>query len=74
LSVVKFMSDRIMVMNRGKIEEIGPAEQIYREPATDYTRQLIASIPTGTLERIQQQQERRRVSQVSVISDPWSVN
>ena len=74
LSVVKFMSDRIMVMNRGKIEEIGPAEQIYREPATDYTRQLIASIPTGTLERIQQQQERRRTSEVSVISDPWSVN
>ncbi len=74
LSVVKFMSDRIMVMNRGQIEEIGPAESIYREPETDYTRQLIASIPTGTLERIQQQQERRSVSEVSAISDPWSVN
>ncbi len=74
LSVVKFMSDRIMVMNRGKIEEIGPAEKIYREPTTDYTRQLIASIPTGTLERIQHQQERRRVSQLSALSDPWSAN
>lgn len=74
LSVVKFMSDRIMVMNRGKIEEMGPAEKIYREPTKDYTRQLIASIPTGTLERIQKQQERRRTSEVSVISDPWSVN
>jgi peptide/nickel transport system ATP-binding protein len=47
LSVVKFMSDRIMVMNRGKIEEIAPAEQIYRQPQSDYTRQLISSIPTG---------------------------
>lgn len=75
LSVVKFMSDRIMVMNQGKIEEIGPAEKIYREPEKDYTRQLIASIPTGTLERIQQQQERRRASELSsAVGDPWSLN
>jgi peptide/nickel transport system ATP-binding protein len=47
LSVVKFMSDRIIVMNRGKIEEIDSAEAIYRQPKTEYTRKLIASIPTG---------------------------
>ncbi|NEQ21920.1 MAG: ABC transporter ATP-binding protein [Microcoleus sp. SIO2G3] len=75
LSVVKFMSDRIMVMNRGKIEEIGSPENIYRKPEKDYTRQLIASIPTGSLERIQQQQEGRRMAaQLSTISDPWAVN
>ena len=45
LSVVKFMSDRIMVMNQGKIEEIGAADRVYREPEREYTRQLIASIP-----------------------------
>ncbi|MBP0021833.1 MAG: ABC transporter ATP-binding protein [Cyanobacteria bacterium SBLK] len=49
LSVVKFMSDRIMVMNRGKIEEIDKADEIYENPKTDYTRQLIASIPQGDL-------------------------
>ena len=49
LSVVKFMSDRIIVMNQGRIEEIGTAEEIYRYPKTDYTRKLIASIPTGDL-------------------------
>ncbi|MEB3341772.1 ABC transporter ATP-binding protein [Okeania sp.] len=49
LSVVKFMSDRIMVMNQGKIEEIGLAEQVYNQPQREYTRQLIASIPTGNL-------------------------
>ena len=59
LSVVKFMSDRIIVMNQGKIEEIGSAEALYREPEKEYTRQLIASIPTGSLERIQQQQAGR---------------
>lgn len=47
LSVVKFMSDRILVMNRGKLEEIGAAEQIYCHPKAEYTRKLIASIPTG---------------------------
>ncbi|MDF0554487.1 ABC transporter ATP-binding protein [Kamptonema sp. UHCC 0994] len=59
LSVVKFMSDRIMVMNRGKIEEIGLAEQIYRQPQQAYTRQLIASIPSGNLAQIQEKQVRR---------------
>ncbi|CAA9589598.1 Oligopeptide transport ATP-binding protein OppD [uncultured Synechococcales cyanobacterium] len=48
LGVVKFMSDRIMVMNRGKIEEIGSAESIYRAPQQPYTRQLIAAIPAGS--------------------------
>ena len=47
LSVVKFMSDRIMVMNRGKIEEIGSAEKIYNSPSKEYTKELINSIPTG---------------------------
>jgi len=47
LSVVKFMSDRILVMNQGKIEEIGTAEAIYRSPQKPYTRQLIESIPAG---------------------------
>jgi len=74
LSVVKFMSDRIMVMNQGKIEEIDTAQNIYHTPKKDYTRQLIASIPTGTIERIQEQQAQRRMSQLSAVSDPWLVN
>ncbi len=61
LGVVKFMSDRIMVMNQGQIEEIGPAEDIYQRPRREYTQQLISAIPEGTLERIQSLQiERER--------------
>ncbi|MEL7332224.1 MAG: ABC transporter ATP-binding protein [Cyanobacteria bacterium J06560_2] len=61
LGVVKFMSDRIMVMNAGRIEEIGTAEDIYQRPRRDYTQQLIAAIPEGTTERIQTLQlERER--------------
>lgn len=59
LSVVKFMSDRIMVMNRGKVEEIGSAQEIYRQPKQDYTRQLIAAIPSGSVERIQERMAHR---------------
>jgi peptide/nickel transport system ATP-binding protein len=53
LSVVKFMSDRILVMNRGQIVEQGTSESIYREPKEAYTQKLIASIPTGSPERVQ---------------------
>ncbi len=52
LSVVKFMSDRILVMNRGQIVEEGTAESIYRQPKEAYTQKLIASIPTGSPERM----------------------
>ena len=61
LSVVKFMSDRIMVMNQGKIEEIDSARAIYRSPQTEYTRKLISSIPLGTIDRIIHQQSTRGI-------------
>jgi peptide/nickel transport system ATP-binding protein len=47
LSVVKFMSDRMVVMNKGKVEEKGYAEEIYAHPASEYTRKLIGAIPKG---------------------------
>jgi peptide/nickel transport system ATP-binding protein len=52
LSVVKFMSDRMVVMNKGKIEEMGDSDEIYANPKTDYTRKLISAIPKGDLEDI----------------------
>jgi ABC-type oligopeptide transport system ATPase subunit len=44
LSVVKYMSDRIMVMQNGVIVESGESDQLYANPARDYTRKLIASV------------------------------
>ena len=52
LSVVKFMADRIIVMNKGKIEEEGFAEEIYLNPQKEYTKNLINSIPKGDVEEI----------------------
>lgn len=50
LSVVRYISDRIIVMNRGKIEEQGFAEDVYLHPQKEYTQQLIAAIPKGNLQ------------------------
>jgi peptide/nickel transport system ATP-binding protein len=58
LSVVKFMSDRILVMNRGQIVEEGTAESIYQQPKQEYTQKLIAAIPTGSPERVRNRQLR----------------
>ncbi|MCB9361629.1 MAG: ABC transporter ATP-binding protein [Flavobacteriales bacterium] len=49
LSVVKFMSDRMIVMNQGEIVEMGLADEIYANPKTDYTKKLIGAIPKGEL-------------------------
>ncbi len=46
LSVVKYMADRIMVMRNGELIEINKADEIYNSPASDYTKNLIESIPT----------------------------
>lgn len=47
MSVVKYMADRMMVMKDGKIVESGDPDDICAAPATDYTRQLLDSIPKG---------------------------
>jgi peptide/nickel transport system ATP-binding protein len=59
LSVVKFISDRIAVMNAGKIVEMEYAQQLYDMPKEEYTRSLINAIPKGTVEDIR----KRKISQ-----------
>jgi len=49
LSVVKYMSDRIMVMKDGIFEEIEEADQLYAQPKSAYTKMLISSIPGTAL-------------------------
>ncbi len=47
LAVVKYMSDQLLVMNQGKIEELGDADTIYSTPNSAYTKKLIKAIPKG---------------------------
>lgn len=46
LAVVEHMSDTVLVMHRGKIVESGPAAEIYQNPTNDYTRRLLAAVPS----------------------------
>ena len=59
LSVVKYMSDSMVVMQAGKIEEMGDADQIYNKPATKYTQKLIDAIPKGKLDDIKRHLESK---------------
>lgn len=45
LAVVKYMSDQVLVMNKGKVEEMNDADQLYANPQAEYTKKLIDSIP-----------------------------
>jgi len=47
LAVVKYMSDQVLVMNKGKIEESADADVLYENPQKEYTKRLIAAIPKG---------------------------
>lgn len=47
LAVVKYMSDQLIVMNQGKVEEMADADEIYDNPKKDYTKKLIDAIPKG---------------------------
>lgn len=47
LAVVKYMADQLLVMNQGKLEEVGDADEVYAHPQKEYTQELIAAIPKG---------------------------
>jgi oligopeptide transport system ATP-binding protein len=56
LAVVRTMSDRIAVMNQGKLVEVGTAEQVYHQPKDEYTKALFAAVPVPDPKR---QRERK---------------
>ncbi|MDC4873806.1 ABC transporter ATP-binding protein [Acinetobacter baumannii] len=47
LSVVKYISDQVMVMNHGKVVEIANSDELYAHPQHDYTKRLLQAIPQG---------------------------
>ena len=61
LSVVKFMSDMMAVMNDGKFVEFGPSDSIYANPQQDYTRRLIEATPKDSLESIRERVKQREL-------------
>lgn len=61
LSVIKFMADRIFVMNEGKLVEIGYPDALFDRPKEAYTKNLIDAIPKGDVDDIRKAQLRRRL-------------
>jgi oligopeptide transport system ATP-binding protein len=61
LAVVRAMSDTIAVMHEGVIVEQGPAERVYMQPQTDYTRTLLAAVPVPDPGRMQERKAERRL-------------
>ncbi|WP_266203628.1 ABC transporter ATP-binding protein [Pontibacter kalidii] len=66
LSVAKYMSDRILVMNKGQIVESGTPEQLYLQPREEYTRTLMNAIPGGEPEDIMAAQRKREALKARV--------
>lgn len=62
LSVIKFMADRIFVMNDGKLVEMGYPDALFDRPKEVYTRNLIEAIPRGDVGDIRKAQLRRRIA------------
>ena len=60
LAVVRTMSDQIAVMNRGKIVEMGKAEEVYSNPQEDYTKALLAAVPVPDPRRMRERKRERR--------------
>jgi oligopeptide transport system ATP-binding protein len=60
LAVVRAMSDQIAVMNRGKLVEIGPAEEVYTSPKDEYTHALLAAVPIPDPRAMKERKVARR--------------
>ena len=60
LAVVRSMSDRIAVMNKGKLVEIGPAEEVYTAPKDDYTKALLSAVPIPDPRAMKERKAARR--------------
>jgi peptide/nickel transport system ATP-binding protein len=62
LNVVRYLSDRVLVMYLGRVVELGPVEAIYARPAHPYTRALLASQPSMN--------PARRIEEAPITGDP----
>jgi oligopeptide transport system ATP-binding protein len=69
LAVVRTMSDRIAVMNRGSVVEMGPAEEVYTKPSDPYSQALLAAVPVPDPRKMRARRAERRKHR-AVLAEP----
>jgi oligopeptide transport system ATP-binding protein len=69
LAVVRAMSDRIAVMNQGRIVELGDAEEVYASPQEEYTQALLQAVPIPDPRKMRERKRERR-SLRSALAEP----
>ena len=71
LAVVRTMSDRIAVMNKGKLVEVGEADQIYYQPKDEYTKALFTAVPVPDPRRQRERKaERAKLKLERIAAEP----
>jgi ABC-type oligopeptide transport system ATPase subunit len=70
LSLVRFLAHRTVVMQRGRIVEQGPTEQLFSDPQHPYTRSLVAAIPSARPRRRQARAEAAAARRAADEADP----
>jgi oligopeptide transport system ATP-binding protein len=71
LAVVRTMSDRIAVMNQGKLVEVGSADQVYSHPKDEYTKALFTAVPVPDPRRQRERKaERARLKLEKIAAEP----
>ncbi len=66
LSVARFMADRLLVMDQGRVVEEGSVQQIFSNPQHPYTKTLLQAIPSGDISDILAAQEKRKAYKASI--------
>ncbi|WP_210489815.1 ABC transporter ATP-binding protein [Rufibacter aurantiacus] len=66
LSVARFISDRLLVMDQGRVVEEGSAHQIFNSPQQPYTKALLQAVPAGELKDILAAEEKRKAYKASI--------
>lgn len=60
INIVRYISDRIMVLHKGEVEEVNDSDVLCFQPNKEYTKQLLAAVPKGTVQEYLETQDKKK--------------